>query len=103
MDLVISPLGEVHDRKSFDCGELSLNRYLHQYAGQDSIRHIIRVHVASPPETPQQVIGYYRLSASSPDADDLSEKQRKGATSVSGSRNSVRSARRCEISLGKRF
>ena len=34
MDLIFSPLGKTHDRKSFDCGEQSLNEYLHQYASQ---------------------------------------------------------------------
>ena len=78
MDLVISPLGEVHDRKSFNCGEQSLNQYLRQHANQDIKRRINKVFVASPPETPQQVIGYYGLCACSLDADDLPEEQRRG-------------------------
>ncbi len=65
MDLIISPLGKSHDRKFFDCGEQSLNEYLHQYASQDIKRKINKVFVASPPEAPQQVIGYYGLSAGS--------------------------------------
>lgn len=77
MDLIISSLGKSHDRKSFDCGELSLNQYLHQYANQDIKRHINKVFVASPPETPQRVIGYYGLSAGSLDANDLPEELRR--------------------------
>ncbi len=77
MDLIISPLGKSHDRKSFDCGEQSLNLYLHQYATQDIKRRINKVFVASPPEAPQQVIGYYGLSAGSLDANDLPEKLRR--------------------------
>lgn len=73
MDLIISPLGRSHDRKSFDCGEHSLNEYLQQYASQDIKRRINKVFVASPPEAPQQVIGYYGLSAGSLDANDLPE------------------------------
>ncbi len=78
MDLVISPLGEVHDRKSFNCGEQSLNQYLRQHANQDIKRRINKVFVASRSETPQQLVGYYSLSAFSLDVNDLPEKLRKG-------------------------
>ncbi len=76
MDLIITPLGKQHDRKSFDCGEPSLNQYLHRYASQDIRRRVNRVFVASPPDAPQQVIGYYSLSASSLNAADLPQKFR---------------------------
>ena len=78
MDLVISPLGEVHDRKSFNCGEQSLNQYLHQHANQVIKRRINKVFVASRPETPQQVVGYYSLSAFSLDVNDLPENRVRG-------------------------
>jgi len=77
LDLIISPLGKSHDRKSFDCGEKPLNQYLQQYASQDIKRRITKVFVASPPKTPQQVIGYYGLSAGSLDANDLPEGLRR--------------------------
>jgi len=77
LDLIITPLGKSHDRKSFDCGEQSLNEYLHQYASQDINRRINKVFVASPPETPQRVIGYYSLSANSLDANDLPDGLRR--------------------------
>ncbi|MGD8589058.1 MAG: GNAT family N-acetyltransferase [Chromatiales bacterium] len=73
LELIIAPLGKQHDRKSFDCDERSLNDYLHQYASQDIKRRINKVFVASLPEAPQQVIGYYDLSAGSLDANDLPE------------------------------
>ncbi len=73
MDLVIAPLGKQHDRKAFDCGEQSLNQYLHRYAGQDIKRRVNRVFAASPLDRPQQVVGYYSLSAGSLDATDLPE------------------------------
>jgi GNAT superfamily N-acetyltransferase len=66
-----------HDRKSFDCGEPSLNEYLQQYASQDIKRRINKVFIASPPEAPQQVIGYYSLSAGSLDASDLPDGLRR--------------------------
>lgn len=77
MDLVISPLGRSHDRKSFDCGEHSLSEYLHQYASQDRKRRINKVFIASLPGAPHQVIGYYGLSAGSLDANDLPEALRR--------------------------
>jgi GNAT superfamily N-acetyltransferase len=77
VDLVITPLGKQHDRKAFDCGEASLNRYLNRYANQDIRRRVNRVFVASPPGEPQRVIGYYSLSAGSLAAADLPEKYRR--------------------------
>lgn len=73
MDLIITPLGKKHERKSFDCGEHSLNQYLQCYANQDIRRRVNRVFVASPADSPRQVIGYYSLSAGSLDAADLPE------------------------------
>ncbi len=77
MDFIITPLGKQHDRKSFDCSEPSLNQYLHRYASQDIKRRVNRVFVASPPDAPQQVIGYYSLSAGSLNAADLPEEFRR--------------------------
>lgn len=77
MELIIAPLGKQHDRKTFDCGENSLNQYLHRYASQDIRRRVNRVFIASPPDAPQQVIGYYSLSAGSLDATALPEAFRR--------------------------
>lgn len=73
MELIIAPLGKQHDRRSFDCGEPSLNEYLYRYASQDIRRRVNRVFVASPPDQPRQVIGYYSLSAGSLSAAELPE------------------------------
>jgi hypothetical protein len=77
LDLITSPLGKSHDRKYFDCGEQTLNQYLHPYASQDIKRGINKIFVASPPEAPQQVIGFYGLRAGSLDANDLPEGVRR--------------------------
>lgn len=77
MELVITPLGKRHDRKNFDCGEASLDLYLHRYANQDIRRRFNRVFVASLPGEPQRVIGYYSLSAASLAAADLPEEIRR--------------------------
>jgi GNAT superfamily N-acetyltransferase len=78
LDLAITRLGKQHDRESFDCGEPSLNQFLHRYANQDIRRRVNRVFVASPPVETQRVIGYYSLSAGSLAAADLPEKIRRG-------------------------
>ena len=77
MELVIASLDRQHERESFDCGEHSLNQYLHRYANQDIRRRVNRVFVASPPDAPRQVIGYYSLSAGSLDAAALPEAFRR--------------------------
>jgi len=77
LELIITPLGKQHERKSFDCGERSLNQYLYRYANQDIRRRINRVFAASPPDAPWQVIGYYSLSAGSLDATNLPEEFRR--------------------------
>jgi len=77
LELIIAPLGKQHDRKPFDCGEPSLNLYFHRYASQDIRRRVNRVFVASPPDAPRQVVGYYSLSAGSLNATALPEAFRR--------------------------
>jgi GNAT superfamily N-acetyltransferase len=58
----IVPLDDSHDRRSFNCGVESLNRYLRVQAGQDHRRHIAVCFVL--PDTQQsRIAGYYTLSA----------------------------------------
>lgn len=77
MDLRILPLDREHDRKSFRCGEPSLDEYLRRYAGQDIRRRVNRVFVAVPVEAPREIVAYYSLSAGSLDADALPEAYRR--------------------------
>jgi predicted N-acetyltransferase YhbS len=77
LELIIAPLNKHHERKPFDCGENSLTQYLHRYASQDIRRRVSRVFVASAPEAPRQVIGYYSLSAGSLEATALPEAFRR--------------------------
>jgi len=77
MGLTIAPLGKQHDRKSFDCGESSLNQYIQKYATQDIRRRVNRIFVASPTDCPQEIAGYYSLSAGSLTAASLPDAQRR--------------------------
>ena len=68
--LVIEPLGPHHDRQSFECGEPALDDYLRRRASQDTRRRVGRVFIAVG-TAPEEIAGYYTLSAASFEKDDL--------------------------------
>jgi ribosomal protein S18 acetylase RimI-like enzyme len=70
-NLVIEPLNLTHDRTRFQCGVEALDRYLKKQAKQDIKRRISRVFVATKPDTPKVVIGYYTLSTLSIELNQL--------------------------------
>jgi ribosomal protein S18 acetylase RimI-like enzyme len=67
---------ELHDRKTFDCGDAALNLYLRQFANQDQNRGLSRVYVLA--EQPR-IAGYYSISAYSVATDELADQTRTGA------------------------
>ncbi len=73
-NLVIEPLNPTHDRTGFQCGVVALDRYLKKQAKQDIKRRISRVFVATKPDNPKVVIGYYTLSTLSIELNQLPEK-----------------------------
>jgi GNAT superfamily N-acetyltransferase len=73
-DLVIEPLNKNHDRPNFQCGVDALDRYLKKQARQDIKRHVSRVFIATTPDNPKKVIGYYTLSSLSIELNQLPEK-----------------------------
>lgn len=60
----IELLDKHHQREGFDCGEESLNSFLHTHAGQNARRDISRTYVVLPAES-NVVVGYYTLSSGS--------------------------------------
>jgi GNAT superfamily N-acetyltransferase len=70
-NLVIAPLNPTHDRTGFQCGVAALDRYLKKQAKQDVKRRISRVFVATQPDNPKAVIGYYTLSTLSIELNQL--------------------------------
>ncbi len=58
-------LASTHDRKRFSSTEESLNRYLQQQSSQDTKRHLARTYVLTNATTPERIIGYFTLSATS--------------------------------------
>lgn len=71
MKLNITVLNLEHRRKQFDCGEISLNSYLQQYARQNIKHRINKVFVATPFDSPSVIAGYYTLSAGGVSVADL--------------------------------
>ena len=62
-----------HNRAAFSCGEPSLDAYLQRQASQDIKRRAAAVHVMTQRGAPDQIIGYYTLSAASLQLTDLPE------------------------------
>ena len=66
-ELVIEPLNRNHNKKAFNCGIESLDRYLKRQANQDVKRRIARVFIARGRQDETRVLGYYTLSTLSID------------------------------------
>ena len=72
-DYVCEPLGNQHDRTSFDCGAPILNDYFAKNAKQDVKRRASAVFVLVERSTPKRVIGFYTLCAASVALSELPE------------------------------
>ena len=68
--LVIEPLGSHHHRTPFSCGVPALDAYLQRQASQDVRRRVAQVFVAVG-DAPEDIAGYYSLSAASFEKDEL--------------------------------
>lgn len=68
--LSIEPLGSHHARAAFSCGEPALDSYLQRQASQDIRRRVAQVFVATG-SAPEEIAGYYSLSAASFAKDEL--------------------------------
>jgi GNAT superfamily N-acetyltransferase len=73
-NLVIERLNSAHDRADFCCGVELLDRYFKKQSNQDVKRRISRVFVATLPDDPEEVVGYYTLSSLSLELHHLPEK-----------------------------
>ena len=60
-----------HDRKRFDCGIKALNIYLQMMENQQSAKDNTRTFVLEDKKNPQYIIGYYTLTMTTIDLDDL--------------------------------
>jgi GNAT superfamily N-acetyltransferase len=61
----IRPLDAAIATADFHCGSVPLNDYIRRYASQDVRKNVARVFVATPEKNPQQLAGFFTLSAGS--------------------------------------
>ena len=60
--MLIEPLAREHNRKSFDCGDEEVTRFLREKAMQDHERDLSRTMVLiDSEESPKRIIGYHTL------------------------------------------
>jgi len=69
--LRIEPISKSHLRKDFNCTRPSLNEYLQQFARQNDERNIAKTFVGV--DDNNRVLGYYSLSATSIEFEELPE------------------------------
>ena len=69
----VEPLATQHDRAAFDCGEASLNEFLHRYARQNDEKGLGRTYVAVLPDNPH-IYGYYTIASGTIRFDVIPEK-----------------------------
>ena len=62
---------------SFNCGVPALHDYLRRYATQDRRRNISQVYVLVDSDKPDQVLGYYTLSAAQVDSEEIANDERR--------------------------
>ena len=67
------PIQKQHKRQEFDCGNQELNQYLRRYARQNDLQGINKAFVATRPDTPLVIDGYYTISSSCIDFSSLPE------------------------------
>lgn len=62
-----APISRAHDREAFDCGDPALNEFLRRHARQSHEHGGAKTFVATPPQEPARVLGFYSLSPASID------------------------------------
>lgn len=73
----ITILTSYHKRTAFDCGEIVLNNYLHQLANQHAKNNISRTFIATSADKPEDISGFYTLSAGSIALNNMPSKLQK--------------------------
>lgn len=60
--MLVLPLDDRHDRKSFDCGDANLNIWLKQTAKQHKEKGVSSTFVTVPHGTSVEILGFYAIS-----------------------------------------
>jgi GNAT superfamily N-acetyltransferase len=74
-----------HDRKTFDCGNEILNRFLYHQAAQQSRKDNSRTYVLTDRKSPERIIGFYTVTMIALDWPQLPEKLAKRHKNAKGS------------------
>lgn len=72
------PVGRSHDRQGFDCGDESLNDFLHRHARQSHERGGAKTFLAIDDADGRTVLGFYSLAPASPHFADAPEVVSRG-------------------------
>jgi hypothetical protein len=64
--LKVVPLGKHHDRAAFSCGNPVIDRYLQQSARQATSRYEAATYVATAPQDPNRILGFFTLVGKEP-------------------------------------
>ena len=75
---ILRPLGGIHNRAEFTCGDVRLDRYIQHYAGQDKKRDLAACHVLTRVKESSRILGYFTLSSYSVDMGELPGDLTKG-------------------------
>jgi GNAT superfamily N-acetyltransferase len=75
MGWVVEKLSSDHEREKFDCGKELLNNFLKRLASQYRKKNLGQTYVITTPD--KQVIGYYTISTSRVDFDDVPDDLRR--------------------------
>jgi GNAT superfamily N-acetyltransferase len=73
---IVEGIRKDHHRDRFDCGQVSLNEFLHRYARQNDDLELGRTFVAILPGD-LRVLGYYTLGAGSMRMENLPDEERR--------------------------
>ncbi|MDD2742034.1 MAG: GNAT family N-acetyltransferase [Rhodocyclaceae bacterium] len=60
--MLVLPLNDRHDRKSFDCGDVDLNGWLKKTARQHKEKGISSAFISVAHETSVEILGFYAIS-----------------------------------------
>jgi ribosomal protein S18 acetylase RimI-like enzyme len=67
----IRSLKENDNRSGFDCGVGSMNDWLRTTASQHQRKNLARTYVATLPDAPQSILGYYALAATAVESEGM--------------------------------
>lgn len=60
--MLVLPLNDRHDKRSFDCGDVNLNGWLKQTAKQHKEKGVSSTFVSVTGETSVEILGFYAIS-----------------------------------------